>query len=199
MTLWWARCGLKTSVSIVCSTVCSGADQGKHQRSASLAFMRRINWWPVNFPYKGQVTRKMFPLDDVILRHNAVNKQITEGEFNGFCIRCTLHYTRHSYQTNMLPNSLCFSWVPFVWINTVYTLCKYRYSLLVNKIGTKLCSIIDERAMGATPDSKVHQANMGLIWGRQDPGGSHVGPMNLAIWGDQWIPVEMIKRGSNLL
>ena len=28
------------------------------------------------------------------------------------------------------------------------------------------------------PDSKVHGANMGSIWGRQDPGGSHVGPMN---------------------
>ena len=24
---------------------------------------------------------------------------------------------------------------------------------------------------------------MGPIWGRQDPGGPHVGPMNLAIWG----------------
>ena len=34
---------------------------------------------------------------------------------------------------------------------------------------------------GTTPDSKVHGANMGPIWGRQDPGGSHVGPMNLAI------------------
>ena len=32
------------------------------------------------------------------------------------------------------------------------------------------------------PDSKVHGANMGPIWGRQDPGGPHVGPMNLAIW-----------------
>ena len=32
------------------------------------------------------------------------------------------------------------------------------------------------------PDSKVHGANMGPIWGQQDPGGSHVGPMNLAIW-----------------
>ena len=30
------------------------------------------------------------------------------------------------------------------------------------------------------PDSKVHGANMGSIWGRQDPGGSHVGPMNFA-------------------
>ena len=24
---------------------------------------------------------------------------------------------------------------------------------------------------------------MGSIWGQQDPGGSHVGPMNFAIWG----------------
>ena len=31
------------------------------------------------------------------------------------------------------------------------------------------------------PDSKVHGANMGPIWGRQDPGGPHVGPMNFAI------------------
>ena len=28
------------------------------------------------------------------------------------------------------------------------------------------------------PDSKIHGANMGPIWGRQDPGGPHVGPMN---------------------
>ena len=32
------------------------------------------------------------------------------------------------------------------------------------------------------PDSKVCGANMGHIWGWQDPSGSHVGPMNLAIW-----------------
>ena len=31
-------------------------------------------------------------------------------------------------------------------------------------------------------DSKVHGANMGPIWGRQDPGGSNFGPMNFAIW-----------------
>ena len=33
-----------------------------------------------------------------------------------------------------------------------------------------------------TPDSKVHGANMGPIWGRQDPGGPHVGPMNFVLW-----------------
>ena len=32
------------------------------------------------------------------------------------------------------------------------------------------------------PNSKVHGANMGPIWGQQDPGGPHVGPMNFAIW-----------------
>ena len=37
------------------------------------------------------------------------------------------------------------------------------------------------------PDSKVHGANMGPIWGRQDPGGPHVGPMNFAIWGSTQI------------
>ena len=33
------------------------------------------------------------------------------------------------------------------------------------------------------PDNKVHGANMGPIWGRQDPCGPNVGPMNFAIWG----------------
>ena len=36
---------------------------------------------------------------------------------------------------------------------------------------------------GPYPDSEVHHdgANMGPIWGRQDPGGPHVG-INLSIW-----------------
>ena len=35
---------------------------------------------------------------------------------------------------------------------------------------------------GVFPNSKVHGVNMGPIWGRQDSGGPHVGPMNFAIW-----------------
>ena len=34
----------------------------------------------------------------------------------------------------------------------------------------------------AYPVNKVNGANMGPIWDRQDPGGSHFGPINLAIW-----------------
>ena len=52
--------------AIVYSTVYSGADQRKHQSSASLVFVRGIHRWPVNSPHKGPVTRKMFPFDDVI-------------------------------------------------------------------------------------------------------------------------------------
>ena len=53
-----------TSLTIVYSTVYSGADQSKHQSSASLAFV-----WGIHrgSPHKWPVTRKMFPFDDVIM------------------------------------------------------------------------------------------------------------------------------------
>ena len=56
-----------TSLTIVYSIVYSITDRRKHQSSASLAFVRGIHWWPVNSPYKGPVTRKMFPFDNVIM------------------------------------------------------------------------------------------------------------------------------------
>ena len=56
-----------TGVTIVYSTVGSGADQRKHQSSASLVFVKGIHRWPVNSPHKGPVTRKMFLFDDVIM------------------------------------------------------------------------------------------------------------------------------------
>ena len=56
-----------TSVMIVYSIVYLGADQRKHNSSASLAFVRGIHRWLVNSPHKGQVTQKMFPFDDVIM------------------------------------------------------------------------------------------------------------------------------------
>ena len=71
MTLNW-RHNERDGVSnhhpdVVYSTVYSGADKRKHQSSASLALVRGIHRWPVNYPHKGPVTRKMFPIDDVIM------------------------------------------------------------------------------------------------------------------------------------
>ena len=54
-----------TSLTIVYSTVYLDTDQGKHQSSASLAFVRGIHKWTV--------TRKMFPFDDVIILAQLVN------------------------------------------------------------------------------------------------------------------------------
>ena len=48
-----------TSVTLVYSTFYSAAYERKHQSSASLAFVRVIHRWPVNFPHKWPVTRKM--------------------------------------------------------------------------------------------------------------------------------------------
>ena len=56
-----------TSLTIVYSNFYSGADQRKHQSSASLAFVWGIHRGPVNSPHKWPVTRKMFPFDDVIM------------------------------------------------------------------------------------------------------------------------------------
>ena len=50
-----------TGVSIVYLTVCSGADQRKHQSFASLAFVTG------EFPGQKPVTRKMIPFDDVTI------------------------------------------------------------------------------------------------------------------------------------
>ena len=67
-----------TSLTIVYSTVYSGADHRKYQSSPSLAFVRGIHSWPVIPPHKWQVTRKICPFDDVIMCYNA-----TAAAFSG--------------------------------------------------------------------------------------------------------------------
>ena len=62
-----------TSLTIVYSTVYSGADQRKYQSSASLAFLWGINRGQVKSQDKWPVTRKMFSFDDVIMCKLALN------------------------------------------------------------------------------------------------------------------------------
>ena len=80
-----------TSLTIVYSTVYSGADQ----RSASLAFVRGIHRSPVNSPHKGPVTRKMFPFDDVIM------STLRQMQYSDIIWIVTLL---------ILPNKLQFGW-----------------------------------------------------------------------------------------
>ena len=51
-----------TILMSVYSIVYSGADERKHQSSASLAFVRETHRWPVIFPHKGQWRGKCFHL-----------------------------------------------------------------------------------------------------------------------------------------
>ena len=68
MTSHWARWRLKSPASrLFTQPYVQGADQRKHQSSASLAFVRGNHRWPVNSCYKGPVTRKMTPFDDVVM------------------------------------------------------------------------------------------------------------------------------------
>ena len=62
-----------TSLTIVYSTVYLGADQSKHQSSASLAFVWGIHRGPGNSPHKWPVTRIMFPFDDVTMTSESLN------------------------------------------------------------------------------------------------------------------------------
>ena len=70
-----------TSLTFVYSTVYSGADQRKHQSSASLAFVWGIHRGPVNSPHKWPVTRKMFPFDDVIMFGGLLTMGLGYGDF----------------------------------------------------------------------------------------------------------------------
>ena len=105
-----------TGVFIVCLTVCSGADQWKHQSYASLAFVRGIHRWPLDSPHKGPVTRKMFSFDDVIMWYLCKWPRSS-----------CLHVLRQ-YIIYMNPH-LC-------------ELCKYIYSYLPNKKHTNKLVII---------------------------------------------------------
>ena len=56
-----------TSLTSVYSAVYSGADQRKHQSSASLAPVRGIHRLPVNSLHKLPVTQKIHLFDDIIM------------------------------------------------------------------------------------------------------------------------------------
>ena len=56
-----------TSLTIVYSTTYSRRRSKKTSKLRVTGLVRRIHWWLVNSPHKGPVTRKMFPIDDVIM------------------------------------------------------------------------------------------------------------------------------------
>ena len=116
-----------TSLTIVYSTVYSGADQRKHQSSASLAFVRGIHRWPVNSPHKGPAARKMFLYDDVIMQKT----RFTEQMWNTF------------HRTKFLISPLWVKCFSYIW---PYVTFAYLSQLMVLAIRS-LCLIYSSCAL----------------------------------------------------
>ena len=84
-----------TSLTIVYSTVHTGTDQRKHQSSASLAFVWEIHRWPVNFPHKWPVMRKMFPFHDVIMKSLPICTHLGNWLYRYACLACPVLFVTH--------------------------------------------------------------------------------------------------------
>ena len=89
-----------TGDSIVCSAVCSGADQRKHQSSASLVFLMGIHRWPMNSPHKEHKCGKGFHLmtSSCLIRLPDMDNIVTDKKMHDLTCIITLkceHNTRH--------------------------------------------------------------------------------------------------------
>ena len=85
-----------TSLTIVYSTAYSGADQRKHQSSASLAYAHK---WPVK--------RKMFSFDDIIMSQTACNAESVSMSWG--------HPVGKSHQNKQVGSFCCYRQVLFVY------------------------------------------------------------------------------------
>ena len=113
------------SLLIVCSPICSGADQRNHQSSVSLAIIRGIHWWQVDSPHKGPVMRKMFPFDDIIMPvldfplwiYNYAETHYTDvilgmivSQITSLTIVCSIVYSDTDQRKHQSSASLAFVW-----------------------------------------------------------------------------------------
>ena len=74
-------------------------------------------------------------------------------------------------------------WCSMLWYYMLwYAMVCYGCMYVCFSYWNRTWSSLSLHAISKHPESKVHGAIMGLIWGRQDPGGPNVGPINLAIW-----------------
>ena len=100
---------LITGVSIVCLIVGSGADKKRYQSPASLGFLRGIpeDRW-INSPHKRPVTRKTFPLDDVIMYWTKI---VCAKNLIWLCSECIwstyMHFRKTEYHAEYSDKIAC--------------------------------------------------------------------------------------------
>ena len=126
-----------TTPTIVYPAVYSGANQRKHQSSASLAFVWGIHRWPVNSPHKWPVKRKMFPFDDVIMR--------TENW-------TFLEYAYKTLLNHSARNAVSGDTSYFLWLATTRHLVLLSHSISgdTSVIGSAITGCQDNQVSGST-------------------------------------------------
>ena len=194
-----------TSLTIVYLIVYSGADQRKHQSSASLAFLMGINRWRVNSPTKGQYRGKCFHLmtspcisilDLLSVVDICETYRISDTNISAAIVRSVNQWTLN----------ICSQFGQYVRSSNT-DLLTGKYRVVYEYFACSQCLVyLPDKGLIYTgacvnniPDSKVHGAIMGPIWGRQDPGGPHVGPMNLAIWDRLWTALKTVFTYRGLM
>ena len=137
-----------TSLTIVYSTVYLGADQSKHQSSASLAFVWGIHRGPVNSPHKWPVTRKMFPFDDVIMEQRGSHGMCVYPFFQWIAVKM-------GHQDNTINNV---SWWP-----PLYTPLHYS-DVIMGAIASQITSLtIVYSIVYSDTDQRKHQSSAPLV------------------------------------
>ena len=110
-----------TSLTIVYSTIYSGAYQRKHQSSAPLAFVRGPHRWPVNSPHKWPVTREMLTFNDVIAKVMTV----FVISWPGLCVSCTHSAGKHDMflMFCLLRFYYFFLWIHMIDLSIFFQVC----------------------------------------------------------------------------
>ena len=86
---------------------------------------------------------------------------VTSHKMILFCMDVSVHLQQGKFQ---------------LWVNW------FMSQSSLSNVGLRIANTPSATHCCAYPDSKVHGANMGPIWGQQNPGGPYVGPMNFVIW-----------------
>ena len=123
----------------------------------------------------------MFPHLEVHIKVNPVHAKMFRGNIkiiHIFLSFLKLEMSRYHGK----QGQVCVSYI----VNTMSLDLQGWFSFMIWSSGSGLRTLnswfVTVTEHQINPGSKVHGAHMGPIWGRKDPGGPHVGPMNFAIW-----------------
>ena len=130
------------------------------------------------FPAQRQVTRGFDIFFDLRL-----NKRLSKQSWGWWFDTLSCPLWRHCNAMATLPYSyylceVCEEKFPGLLVTVS---CRKGPQSFQERLSELLCNKHRFQMVHVYPDSKVYGANMGPTLGRQDPGGSHVGPVNLAI------------------